>query len=60
MIRGPRSDWAHVAEDEPRRRPGWAPLVVLGAAMALLMALGTFAEKPCLMRLGLRVDSKGQ
>ena len=41
MIRGPRSDWAHVAEDEPRRRPGWAPLVVLGAAMALLMALGT-------------------
>ena len=41
MIRGTRSGWAHRAGDAPRPRPGLAPLVVLGAAMALLMALGT-------------------
>ena len=41
MIRATRSGWTHRAEDEPRPRAGWAPLVVLGAATALLMALGT-------------------
>ena len=41
MIGATRSGWTHRAEDEPRPRAGWAPLVVLGAVMALLMALGT-------------------
>ena len=41
MITGTRSGQTHHAEDEPRPRAGWTPLVVLGAAVVLLMALGT-------------------